>query len=558
MGRRETPSAHYLRVRCAWTAGIAALLVLQLLATTANALTIAKTLNSFLTTAGCYQLTGSQSCPEFSASALPLNLTLDGVRVDNVSAFDRAVTRILKVGNMTMKPMQFAKGCPRWEPRHEPRYMRTMICQSIVALPEAKMCTTNTLINRTAGLSVPLADRIPVCRDTCNVFKEGWMGVLENKAICPSSSWLSQQSAALDDFCRSADFNGTDSCIRGVKNEPEKCGFLEQEAACRYCGDNSSDACCHAMSESTRNCAMMLSANSVESKRNITLAFVLGCVLGCLIIAVGWIYWVRRRRQRANVEPPPPPTMSEKEDRKKHPPVGESSKGDFWGPQAAATVSALAAAAETEPAKVYGQYRVTFPYSPVRDDEVALAMEDLVEVSRVYDDGWARGRNLMTGWSGVLPIGCLLPVGYPSHTGPFGYEDTPVADQTSPSAKREKKRTKGRRTRRRHQFGTIRSAEQSPPRRVESCRRVSAATWSRPPKKQQQQQSTVNMSRTSADEAWLSVVAAGASGADTAFHGTGETGDSASSTPSPAPAAAVGWMSDPPPLSADVSDLRKI
>ncbi|KNE62961.1 hypothetical protein AMAG_08134 [Allomyces macrogynus ATCC 38327] len=72
-----------------------------------------------------------------------------------------------------------------------------------------------------------------------------------------------------------------------------------------------------------------------------------------------------------------------------------------------------AAGSATAPVADYDrpkQHRVLKPYTPVLQDELELALGDILSVSQIYDDGWAFALNLATGQVGVAPISFLAPM----------------------------------------------------------------------------------------------------------------------------------------------------
>ncbi|KAI9093038.1 hypothetical protein DFS34DRAFT_631377 [Phlyctochytrium arcticum] len=56
------------------------------------------------------------------------------------------------------------------------------------------------------------------------------------------------------------------------------------------------------------------------------------------------------------------------------------------------------------------RYRVTHMYQPAADDEIALHMGDVVRLSLLFNDGWAKGMNESTGQIGLLPCACIEEV----------------------------------------------------------------------------------------------------------------------------------------------------
>ncbi|KAJ3363961.1 hypothetical protein GGF32_003059 [Allomyces javanicus] len=88
-------------------------------------------------------------------------------------------------------------------------------------------------------------------------------------------------------------------------------------------------------------------------------------------------------------------------------------------PAMPAMAAADAAGPATAPVADYDrpkQHRALKPYTPVLQDELELALGDILSVSQIYDDGWAFALNLATGQVGVAPVSFLSPM----------QKDTPV------------------------------------------------------------------------------------------------------------------------------------
>jgi len=52
--------------------------------------------------------------------------------------------------------------------------------------------------------------------------------------------------------------------------------------------------------------------------------------------------------------------------------------------------------------------KAIYPFQKSMDDELELEANDLVDVTKKYDDGWATGINLKSGKEGFFPLNCLL------------------------------------------------------------------------------------------------------------------------------------------------------
>ncbi|TPX55368.1 hypothetical protein PhCBS80983_g05371 [Powellomyces hirtus] len=53
------------------------------------------------------------------------------------------------------------------------------------------------------------------------------------------------------------------------------------------------------------------------------------------------------------------------------------------------------------------RYVVAHPYQPAADDEIQLNVGDVVRLSLLFNDGWAKGYNETLGTQGLLPCACI-------------------------------------------------------------------------------------------------------------------------------------------------------
>ncbi|KNC96946.1 hypothetical protein, variant [Spizellomyces punctatus DAOM BR117] len=56
------------------------------------------------------------------------------------------------------------------------------------------------------------------------------------------------------------------------------------------------------------------------------------------------------------------------------------------------------------------RYTVAHDYEPAADDEVHLRVGDIVRLSLLFNDGWAKGINETTGQHGLLPCACIQEI----------------------------------------------------------------------------------------------------------------------------------------------------
>lgn len=74
---------------------------------------------------------------------------------------------------------------------------------------------------------------------------------------------------------------------------------------------------------------------------------------------------------------------------------------------AAAGLAAGALAGQEAPGK-QSYCQALYPYQASMADELDLTQGDIINVLRVYDDGWAAGVNMNTSKEGVFPVVCVM------------------------------------------------------------------------------------------------------------------------------------------------------
>ncbi|KAF9347346.1 hypothetical protein BGX34_003225 [Mortierella sp. NVP85] len=87
--------------------------------------------------------------------------------------------------------------------------------------------------------------------------------------------------------------------------------------------------------------------------------------------------------------------------------VGVGGAGIVGGVGFAAGLAAGALAGQEAPGK-QSYCQALYPYQASMADELDLTQGDIINVLRVYDDGWAAGVNLNTSKEGVFPVVCVM------------------------------------------------------------------------------------------------------------------------------------------------------
>ncbi len=59
---------------------------------------------------------------------------------------------------------------------------------------------------------------------------------------------------------------------------------------------------------------------------------------------------------------------------------------------------------------VVGNFVVAYKYDPQLDDELALHIDDQIQIIEEYEDGWMKAYNITTGQEGMAPRVCIKEV----------------------------------------------------------------------------------------------------------------------------------------------------
>ncbi|QDS74517.1 hypothetical protein FKW77_007339 [Venturia effusa] len=191
----------------------------------------------------CISLRTSTACPAFNASSISTSAAVVGFFpflrfVSDTATFDTQFQLYIST-EYTAQKYQNLLGCSNVNLTNTTdlyaRYTSTVLCNSIVQ-------------NSLQACSLTGDATRPVCAETCAEFATSEESIAAS-SLCgtPSSNALSQIRA---DFttCALPNDSLSGSCIRGVQNEPNNCGFNSNlPGLCSYCAassPNSTDSCC--------------------------------------------------------------------------------------------------------------------------------------------------------------------------------------------------------------------------------------------------------------------------------------------------------------------------
>ncbi|KAK9768384.1 hypothetical protein K7432_001044 [Basidiobolus ranarum] len=329
----------------------------------------------------CYSINSSKFCGgSFGSFFMSSNAMIDGVNPLDVTSFDRALEFYFGSPKDIdqINKLFDCKGGVGWSGVEEPPFRSTFTCRALLEHPLVRECNIQNPIP-------------PICKSTCIRYVEGWSNILLNSTTCPSTP--EQREAKIKNlysWCEAFPNNGPDgSCINGEHNESKTCGFMlpaQYPTLCTYC-QTSDNSCCK--SEAAKLCSL---ANSEQPpKKNVAL-FVLSGILGSVVVialAIGGLIYYRRRHQTEIKTHSSQSSIS-----------SSTNLIPFSSPSAPPSPPPM-----TQPEGE--EYSCVFAYNPTLEDELMIQPGDSLIVIWAFDDGWAVGRNVNTGFEGAFPMACV-------------------------------------------------------------------------------------------------------------------------------------------------------
>ncbi|KAI1377756.1 hypothetical protein F4677DRAFT_453924 [Hypoxylon crocopeplum] len=194
----------------------------------------------------CVSLSGSTTCSAFQAASVSTDDYLRGLfpflqGVTDTASFDQQLSQYVQTGYV-QKQYQTLLGCGNIDLVNTTslyaRFTTSVICNAIIQ-NSITACSLSDQASR------------PLCADSCAHYAESEAYLVADTDICPSSSSGRQDQIRADfvNCALPADSLSSSSCIQGITNEPDNCGYGSSAIGlCSYCasgGINSTDTCCY-------------------------------------------------------------------------------------------------------------------------------------------------------------------------------------------------------------------------------------------------------------------------------------------------------------------------
>ncbi|KAF9112863.1 hypothetical protein BGX27_002664 [Mortierella sp. AM989] len=405
--------------------------------------------------AACISLAGSAACPSYSSFFVDTSI------IKTVSSYSIAMpsfTTLAEFDKAVFNSTGFftSTDCTGYSSSVRIPYQDTLLCTIAVQDNASKKCKGQPTITNSN-----------MCASSCTLYGKGLTAMIKEK--CPKATNALGALKDLTTICSRADTDSwsglqdnASDCIDSLKNEATFCGLGSLVEKCSYCKANSTNTCC---SDAATKCSPPTSNttappvtntnpkpsstvgagngngngnsdnNSPDSKTGLspdTLGAIVGGTVGGLFLIAAVIICIRRAKRvdspkqsslarqisnssaRYNISNPklqeegfvgaapiPMATL---------PPISTepSSLGlSNMAAGAGAVAGAGATVGRNAPAKL-SYCQALYPYQASMADELDLTPGDLVNVQKVFDDGWAVGINMNTSKEGAFPVVCVM------------------------------------------------------------------------------------------------------------------------------------------------------
>ncbi|KAG0272677.1 hypothetical protein BGZ95_011543 [Linnemannia exigua] len=421
---------------------------------------LAKTMLSATLLAGaqaaCVSLANSVACPSFSTLSIDnvtliANFKMYGIVLQPFATreeFDKVIN------NATS--FQPFGSCSTYNSAIRIPYQNTILCTIAVHDESSAQCNQNA----------PEMN-VDMCITSCKTYEQGFANLAPQ--LCPGdAAWATGNNNDIKKICSGTskdDWPGLQStandCINSDVNEAAFCGLATLGDKCTFCNTNATATCCKDAGtacpkpsttavnpETTTSFIIPPSNNPTDSNSpsgsglsTTALKAIIGGSVGAVVLAALILFLcVRRSRKstggkkgndlsrqmsnssgRYNISAPkvqeqgfaaamatsaPIPMNTISSGASDRSSLGAAVAAAGGGAAVGAAVAAGDGGREANGKQSYCQ--ALYPYQASMADELDLTPGDIVNVQRVFDDGWAVGVNMNTSNEGAFPVVCVM------------------------------------------------------------------------------------------------------------------------------------------------------
>ncbi|TLS30435.1 hypothetical protein PpBr36_02928 [Pyricularia pennisetigena] len=209
--------------------------------------------------AACISMQGSTACPAFQSASVSNDDFIVGLFsfmrfVSNTQNFDDRLKEYVRTSYVQEK-YQTLLGCGGINlsntTEQYARFTTTTICNALVQ-------------NSIDRCSLRAEQSRPVCAETCAQFAQSEALIASDGRLCANAGSNAQRQIRADftNCALPANSLSSQTCIQGITNEPENCGYgTSTIGLCSYCasgGINSTDTCCYTSNAQNRCAGVVL------------------------------------------------------------------------------------------------------------------------------------------------------------------------------------------------------------------------------------------------------------------------------------------------------------
>ncbi|KAF9933185.1 hypothetical protein FBU30_006351 [Linnemannia zychae] len=404
--------------------------------------------------AACISLANSVACPSFKQYSID-NTTLITRLGDygiHLQPFATQAEFDTVINNATAFSPK-SSTCDTYNTSVRVPYQNTVLCTIAIHDPSSDSCNQN--------IQNPI--NIDMCISSCKKYQQDYTSLAPQ--LCPNNAaWATGNIAELADICsgsNSGNWPGLQStstdCINAEVNEAAFCGLPGLNEKCAFCKTNTTASCCSdagtACPQPTTGAGSGTSTSFIippTTKPNTTtsqsglstaaLGGIIGGSVGVLVLAALIIFLcVRRSRKtssgkkgqglsrqisdssgRYNISAPKVQEQGFMAAMSTSQPIPmntiSSGASDRSSLGTAVAAAGAAAGGAMSTVNTHGQEatgkqsycQALYPYQASMADELDLTPGDIINVQRVFDDGWAVGVNMNTSNEGAFPVVCVM------------------------------------------------------------------------------------------------------------------------------------------------------
>ncbi|KAF9185166.1 hypothetical protein BGZ51_006601 [Haplosporangium sp. Z 767] len=393
------------------------------------------------TQAACISLAGSKACPSFSSffvdNGILSRLQDFGIQLQPFNSADEFDKALFNATGFMSSPST----CTGYNASVRIPYQNTLICTLAVHEEASKGCE-----------GYPAATPNNMCDTSCTLYQQGLTAMINTH--CPNDTNSKEDLSELETICSRAIpeewlglHDNTPTCINSLANEALTCGLGSVADKCTYCLTNTTAECCK---DASTTCNYPTTTTAVPSATmsgiqtatpsgdavpppssnsglsTTAIRGIIGGVVGAILLAMILFLFIRRSKRapkgngnlsrhtsnasgRYNISSP---KIQEEGFASAVPaapipmntlPTITPEPMNFGG---AAGAGVFAGGDNSDGKQSYCQ--ALYPYQASMADELDLTPGDIVNVQRVFDDGWAVGVNMNTSSEGAFPVVCVM------------------------------------------------------------------------------------------------------------------------------------------------------